>query len=76
MALSMFAIEVISCRSGPGDVPVRAEAYVVGGGVGGPREAFFSCFLARVRDAWCVRDGASRMSSTRIGGIKPFSKVA
>ena len=34
MAFSMFAIEVMSCRSGPGDVPVTADAYVVGGAWG------------------------------------------
>ena len=39
MAFSSFAIEVISCRLGPGDVPVTAEAYVVGEGVGAAREA-------------------------------------
>ena len=76
IAFSMLAIEVISCRSGPGEAPVTADAYVVGGGVGGPRKAFISCFLARVRDAWHEREESSRMSSTRIGGIKPFSKVA
>ena len=75
MAFSMLAIEVISCRPGPGDAPVRADAYVVWGGVGGPRKAFVSCISARVRDAWYVREGSSRMSSTRIGGIKPFSEA-
>ena len=38
IACSMFAIEVISCRSGPGEAPVTADGYVVRGGVGGPRK--------------------------------------
>ena len=34
MAFSMLAMDVMSCRLGPGDVPVAADAYVVGGAWG------------------------------------------
>ena len=55
---------------------MTVDTYVVGGGAGGPRKAFVSCILARVRYAWYVREGCWWMSSTRTGGIKTFSKVA
>ena len=42
---------------------MTAEAYVVGEGVGAARKALVSCFLARVREAWYVREGSSRISS-------------
>ena len=74
IAFSMLAIDVINCRLGPGDVPVTADAYVVGDGVGGARKALVS--LARVREAWYVREGSSRISSRRTCGIRPASKVA
>ena len=48
MAFSIFAIEVMSCRSGPGDVPVTADAYVVGGGVGAARKALVSLGYVRL----------------------------
>ena len=55
---------------------MTADAYVVGGGVGAARKALVSCFLARVREAWYVREGSSRMSSRRMWGTRPASKVA
>ena len=45
IAFSMLAVEVISGRWGPGDVPVRAGANVAGKGGGDPRKAFVSCFF-------------------------------
>ena len=44
--------------------------------VGAARKALVSCFLARVREAWYVREGSSRISSRRMWGTRPASKVA
>ena len=76
MAFSSLTIEIINCRLDPEDVPVTAEAYVVGEGVGAARKALVSCLLARVREIWYVREGFSRMSSRRTCGARPASKDA
>ena len=76
MALSKLAIDVFNYWSGPGDVALMAEAYVVGEGVGAAREALVSYFLARVREASYVREGYSRISYRRTCGTRPASKDA
>ena len=59
----MLVIVVINCQSGPGDVPVTADTFVVKKGVGAARKALVSCLLARVREAWYVRKGSLRISA-------------
>ena len=41
---AVLAIDVIHCWSGPGDVAVTADAYVVGEGVGVERKALVLCW--------------------------------
>ena len=72
----MLAIDVINRRSGPGDETVTADAYVVEEGVEAARKALVSCFFARVRKAWYVREGSSRIGSGRTCGTRPASNVA